>query len=1027
MWWQDALTAAIAEAAALEEKDVIRALRVLRAAEKQHGAAAATDASPAASQLRTQLLAQVRTLERIASSTHYAVVNAARGMAPMFLRQPPPADATAPLPPPDGAGSSAVMPDPPFAAASPLVDASLPVDASPPISAAAPLPPPDGAGSSAVMPDPPFAAASPPVDASPPANTAADDVEMAEADKSPTATPSARSSRVRKLSMRAADSAKAAASKAAAAEARAALRAAREEEAEAASVRKQAAARVRVDAHDSEIASLRMQLRTAEAELQQRSSEAAAKAEADKKEADAERTAAEMSERVDAHINKLADERIADAAKHNVSLAVPKPLVDAAVRATLWHARALAIARHDNLLPARLSASFTFDEPLPSEVPNLNAEMAAGCRLHIFDPRRDGVLPPLRCHCGASVAVAFHRADPDGVQRERYAATANGALGLTKLVCPDVPTVVTSPVLECAAHHRTPMHAPAIVEQLDADTYMCEPAYTSGMQVHIARSMSVAVDSLYEESTTTLAGTLKALDEVLAINFAISAERYHRRRFSYLDSLALPAQAEAAQRLLLVDETMRKELYGIAPTEGVLGERVEAKLKATSPVHTDELRSITIQGSHDHMCADDNEPLAKAVQVDGKYERRKLKLYATAKTGQVLSGVLTPDGTFASSQQSLHDLIAQHGAPRIFSTDNLPTNSASLMEAMPETALTNDQKHFYARIKNTQNSYATHASEQAKKLAEMFMVLRKTGEEYSIESIERRLRGEEGGIKLGARVMIERGRGKRKAKFFYFTEEVPVMPEALIKQIKHNGCLEKTFKSNIARDWRNVESEVRPALESFRDTLVAATKGYRQAIVAVRESVRHENAAIAEQLSMAAAVADASTAAQEALLAATTADEADALDAETVEAAATAAANAASVSLSEENRSAITKLVAEERMLVESFVRSRPCLVRQLEEIGATFHPKTHALEHTWTTATLPALNLALTKLKWLNRPSDVPRCVPIGIDSRGLPTPSTAPMWPSPPLVSSRRPYLPTEATTTRSGTVSCSPRSRA
>ena len=106
MWWQDALTAAIAEAAALEEVDVIRALRVLRAAEKQHGAAAATDASPAASQLRTQLLAQVRTLERIASSTHYAVVNAARGMAPMFLRQPPPADATAPLPP----GSAVVLP-----------------------------------------------------------------------------------------------------------------------------------------------------------------------------------------------------------------------------------------------------------------------------------------------------------------------------------------------------------------------------------------------------------------------------------------------------------------------------------------------------------------------------------------------------------------------------------------------------------------------------------------------------------------------------------------------------------------------------------------------------------------------------------------------------------------------------------------------------------------------------------------------------------------------------------------------------
>ena len=43
---------------------------------------------------------------------------------------------------------------------------------------------------------------------------------------------------------------------------------------------------------------------------------------------------------------------------------------------------------------------------------------------------------------------------------------------------------------------------------------------------------------------------------------------------------------------------------------------------------------------------------------------------------------LTLYRTFASSKQSLDDLNEQHGPPRIFSTDNLPSNAEALAEAL---------------------------------------------------------------------------------------------------------------------------------------------------------------------------------------------------------------------------------------------------------------------------------------------------------------------------------------------------------
>jgi hypothetical protein len=336
------------------------------------------------------------------------------------------------------------------------------------------------------------------------------------------------------------------------------------------------------------------------------------------------------------------------------------------------------------------------------------------CVHNNFDPREFGVDPSeLTCHCGKHLKAAMHLKDPDGIQRNRFAATTNGSLGLTKLITFGAPECMTSLELECDGGHVTPSHAPAILEQLDKlelmqDVYPCQPCYCEGVQMHVTREVSMVAEPLYEESPATLSGITSAIDESLARRFETSAERYHRRRRDVLAPLSAEAAVAAAAELPCLDETMRKRLYGVAPSDGVLSDRVEAQLVSDTSVRADELRSLTIEGELLHVCADMNEPLAKAVQVMGNHDLRKLMLYATAQTGQILSVVLTPDATFQSSKQSLDDVLELHGAPRIYSIDNLPTNAKELAAAMPKTALTTDHKHYYARLKNTMNSYSQY-------------------------------------------------------------------------------------------------------------------------------------------------------------------------------------------------------------------------------------------------------------------------------------------------------------------------------
>lgn len=72
--------------------------------------------------------------------------------------------------------------------------------------------------------------------------------------------------------------------------------------------------------------------------------------------------------------------------------------------------------------------------------------------------------------------------------------------------------------------------------------------------------------------------------------------------------------------------------------------------------------------------------------------------------------------------------------------------------------------------------------------------------------------------------------------------------------------------------------------------------------------------------------------------------------------------------------------------MVLSAFESRPELMRKLDNVGCYFNDN-GVLEHTWTTSTVPQINLALSKLRFLHRPESIPRYVQDGIDSRGLPT----------------------------------------
>jgi hypothetical protein len=719
---------------------------------------------------------------------------------------------------------------------------------------------------------------------------------------------------------------------------------------------------------------------------------------------------ASIEERVEAALSERKTELITDAAKHNKNLTVAPPLVAAIINATMDHARRRALdhARRRALaaaagpLPRRTGlTSVVFDTPTSEGPPNIDEYMVAGTELLFADWRDVGISSFECATCGGSMRVATHEAEPDGIKRDAFKCTTKGQLGITRLVKPGARCFVVAPELKCSScSHTCPMHAAEILKQVPPRlrrAYPVDPAYATTTTIHFGKEVTRQAEALFEESPTALATIVSALDESLALAFEDAMEDYHDDLLDHLASLEPEARAIELTTSPPIDESMRKQLFGVAPSEGALSDRVEKKLEAESSERTEELRSIAPPpGGLTHMCIDDNDPLAKGAQVSGKHDKRKLMLTASAQTGQVLSAVLIPDASFKSKERAVRDLKEQFGEPRILSLDNLPVNAADYSRLLPSTQLVNDLKHFFCRLKNTSNSYSEHHAEQIKKLADAFMLTRRTGK-HSIESITRKLRGLDGGIKPGGSVMIERGRGKTKARFFVFDdEENAIMPEETIERILKNGCFEETFKSNLHRDWRSVD-EIRASLLDLRGKISHATETIAQVRTAIREQAKQALCGTADErpLAIAHAVADAAEAAKVAALITLDQDAVEGEAIESIEAAAVGAADAACSALvaqSTELTAPTQRLLADERQELRealeqmSSTSSSGGIMALLGEIGVSFTAN-NALTYTWSTATLPALDLALSKLQWLDRPTDVPRYIADGVDARGLET----------------------------------------
>ena len=96
---------------------------------------------------------------------------------------------------------------------------------------------------------------------------------------------------------------------------------------------------------------------------------------------------------------------------------------------------------------------------------------------------------------------------------------------------------------------------------------------------------------------------------------------------------------------------------------------------------------------------------------------------------------------------------------------------------------------------------------------------------------------------------------------------------------------------------------------------------------------------------------------------------------------------AAATAVPSPHRAALA-LLKEEQYQVRQAVEARPALAAKLADIGAYFNMG-NVLEHTWTVSTLPALDLCISKVQWLDRPPEevAPRHLFEGIDARGLET----------------------------------------
>ena len=294
-----------------------------------------------------------------------------------------------------------------------------------------------------------------------------------------------------------------------------------------------------------------------------------------------------------------------------------------------------------------------------------------------------------------------------------------------------------------------------------------------------------------------------------------------------------------------------------------------------------------------------------------------------------------------------------------------------------------------------------------------------------------------------------KGKTKPKFFVFGKKHDGERMPSELVDKIIANGCLLKSLEKNVHSDWRPL-ADMRDGLEAFRDALQLVAAELPKVMVEARTSgaavggaaaadgaaapllqqtvAQDEASALPPRLGCGApgagvlvqAMDDAAAAGRRAARAAVVGD----VDEGTAEAAGGAAAEAAVRALvramappcadagallapasgqehqlsggaplaEQQQQQQQTALARRQgpgyRLAVRTLVERAPQyapLKQALAVVGGTFNAN-NVLQHTCTTSTLPAINLALAKVCWLERPPGVPRYLFRGLDGRGFP-----------------------------------------
>lgn len=202
----------------------------------------------------------------------------------------------------------------------------------------------------------------------------------------------------------------------------------------------------------------------------------------------AQATAAEAAEASRTAVDKALAAKLLQLDKSAAGSSIPRPLLVAAIRTTLEHARRDARLAADEAAAAEREqrepdgswrrtgshVAVTYEHPPPVAAagdaallaPRVHDYMVAGATHHIVDWRRLGIesFPCPACKVG-TMHVPKHSPDADGLSREQYTCTAQG-VGVSRLVG-GLWGTISSLRLQCkGCGHGDFHHSPAILAQV---------------------------------------------------------------------------------------------------------------------------------------------------------------------------------------------------------------------------------------------------------------------------------------------------------------------------------------------------------------------------------------------------------------------------------------------------------------------------------------------------------------------------------------------------------------------------------